>query len=1056
MSGRGDVLHLRLFICGIEVPVIGAMVSATEGSPAAAQIEIIPTDRGLRLLPRSKVHLFFLDYDAVNAGSPREDAEVDPERLIRSDLYKLMFSGELFTINYSKTGFGSRSMVMQCLDDSNLWDTSYLYLLRYANGDTGDGAIVQNTSPFLGALAQTSDVLGNPELLVTQLASSSAAPLTPSLRASGGILGGLFSVLELIGGLPGKYVGVTSWHTIQEARVRLMDQLAGDDGEISRKIYDSQVFQEWLKDRLGDRGTVISFRDVISMINSYIFYGVVPNPVARYVPGSRVPPVWPVDLARGTTGLVPEFDEMVKKVEELVRADFPNVKRNSGYRSNEENAALYREMGLPAPKEDSSAHNLGYAVDLGGHGQQHIGFGWQQTPYKSEEAFTGTTNYSIHRKIRYYQLVHSVGEKVGVAVGDLEQYLTPNDITELKNVKAFYLAIKAAVAQVGGLSWGAAVAPTWGDPPPTDLMCQYLGFEGIDPVHVARIGWSQLSAKNAGSGNATANEAFYKALDPRERMLTQYFRPDCWFVSPPRCNIIFPEEINSFSFTRQMMRETTRLQLMTHNLMIGESALLNQSYFAPTFATTKSLTSAGSGMVSEVVIYPHEKFSGIVPKLERISDVAIYARLTEDHKITEDQKKLDITEKAEEFNEAAQSQIDLWAARTATFNFLSHRYSSRMCTVAGRFMPRIVCGFPALIIDKPAKTSSEIANAQMPVHFMGMVRSVAHSLSQSGGSTNLTLSHARSHKSRDELDDLPDDLFKVQEDRVTSRDYTIVLGEQMAREDYIFVHTLWIAWLDAQKYQRDGSFTFNQVAHAVPPEKGTLSNIRVLNLAGKDFLEEGPAEDKPPVLPEFEDEQASYPDKVIQVGTVGDTERVEMKFRSVTYTISEGEDGRVFALEDAIRPPWFSDQYQNANIGRLYKDFFGCSSLVSLYGNQDIEHSTNSLVAEYSKKSGGGENAATWIYHRTLRAFASLPQVLGDRSQVGFHSWAVGPYEALEHLVLESTGETDEAGNAAKLTSSSFPGTEETIEPKLDPRGERSRRVVAYRNELLSFHGLRG
>jgi len=55
-------LQLRCFIEGIEVPVVSASVSIQPDAPAQCQIQIPATDKAHQFLPRSLVHLFFLDF----------------------------------------------------------------------------------------------------------------------------------------------------------------------------------------------------------------------------------------------------------------------------------------------------------------------------------------------------------------------------------------------------------------------------------------------------------------------------------------------------------------------------------------------------------------------------------------------------------------------------------------------------------------------------------------------------------------------------------------------------------------------------------------------------------------------------------------------------------------------------------------------------------------------------------------------------------------------------------------------------------------------------------
>ena len=64
----GHKLDLRLFIEGVEVPVIGASVNLAPNTPVAASIQVIATDKVHFLYPRTLVHLFF--YDFVGAENP--------------------------------------------------------------------------------------------------------------------------------------------------------------------------------------------------------------------------------------------------------------------------------------------------------------------------------------------------------------------------------------------------------------------------------------------------------------------------------------------------------------------------------------------------------------------------------------------------------------------------------------------------------------------------------------------------------------------------------------------------------------------------------------------------------------------------------------------------------------------------------------------------------------------------------------------------------------------------------------------------------------------------
>jgi hypothetical protein len=61
MGATGQYLHLRLFLEGVEVPVISAQIQSQKNSPAAASIQIVANDYALDLRPRTLVHLSRLE-----------------------------------------------------------------------------------------------------------------------------------------------------------------------------------------------------------------------------------------------------------------------------------------------------------------------------------------------------------------------------------------------------------------------------------------------------------------------------------------------------------------------------------------------------------------------------------------------------------------------------------------------------------------------------------------------------------------------------------------------------------------------------------------------------------------------------------------------------------------------------------------------------------------------------------------------------------------------------------------------------------------------------------
>src|SRR6185369_5336666 len=69
------------------------------------------------------------------------------------------------------------------------------------------------------------------------------------------------------------------------------------------------------------------------------------------------------------------------------------------------------------------------------------------------------------------------------------------------------------------------------------------------------------------------------------QLFNQLFLPDAFFASPPRCNIIFPDQYTSLSYSRNFMREISRICLQGGLGIIANGAkgaeLFTSHYLAP-------------------------------------------------------------------------------------------------------------------------------------------------------------------------------------------------------------------------------------------------------------------------------------------------------------------------------------------------------------------------------------------------------------------------------------------------------------------------------------------
>jgi len=854
MSGKianAEELGLRLYIEGLLVPVISANVTVSVGTAASASIEIVAAESALRLLPRSMIHLFYLDAAAKEAGKSH------------SFHYKLLFAGELISTSYNKAGFGSRSIVLSCMDFTNLWDSHYLYMAQYTSGAQNDqNGIIGRRKTFYGAGAagtfEFDDIQNNPHLFISYMASNREQCLTPSLKDSKKIMGGLFSVLELLGGVQGAFSGLNDWVTVEDRRVRLMDQMSSDSGDTAGALWAQEVFNEWLGGSLGESGALITFREIVNLVNRYIYYESVAIPNGQYIAGENGIPAWtvatvPAGGSTVTSDLRTPFKEHVEELvirmnyyldtytwehlcglagvavantggEAATSTSISSTVRGTNPASMHSNgtAADMTAGGLKSSGYDSrtlaevSGHGS-YAADGGWYGAMHRFFlearGGRKGDYKrmlkdiaqdlgltvSEtnagghnvlhmthssggggggisltEAFTLSAWNTITPDVLLQKLIEVVkiaSLTSGMVWGDVHV----EDINTWFAYKVFYWLKTEAIAEMMGRSGslsdkGAYVYPSGTIPADRGLYEIYtgigygeeFGIYGVtatdyvwtgmgaspDPVHVqysTGITGVNLTTELDGTGFGVAavipEGVETVSIDAeRERLILHTFRPNIWFVPPPVCNIIFPEETASFAVSRAMLREVSRLQLDSYNSILqgsASNAILRNTWYAPEFESGESLQAAGIGS-SNSIIYQHEKFSGIIPKYEKIPNIAHVA--VPGVPAPAGTTPLSLSE-AEEFGTEA-----------SEWNLLTYRFQARQASVTAKFLPRIVCGFPLLFIDHPGFVDSDSTEA--PSQYLGMAQTVTHSVSQGGAQTTVMLSHVRSHKDGDLADDL--------------------------------------------------------------------------------------------------------------------------------------------------------------------------------------------------------------------------------------------------------------------------------------------------------------
>lgn len=751
MGAAGQQLGLRLFLEGLEVPVVAANVQVGINSPAVASIQVVPGDRLLELKARTMVHLFFWDYTrdnlpAIDALDPEAVAahleiSIDeardiiankPETLADIDDlkgYRLLFAGEVIGVTLVKTPAG-RQAVLQCSDFSTYWDTTYQFFVSYSpNGNfLGTSAAV-----WAGGSSMFDDLTAGHTSVMNEYLRRK--PKTPGLENVGGLTGGIISLLEAMGGVPSHTHGVNDFFTIAELKNHILQQIVAESNDdTAQRLFDDKAFMDWLTRGMSSLGQLTTFRDMMKLLFKYVYYEVVPNPAAMYTPGER-PTITKknqvVSVTTGGSGLSDGAKDQVKEMRDRA--------------ASESNAAT--------------------SVD------------------KAPGSFLGFDYARL-----YIERLTSILGTEGAASGPSRDYLNKS-ITHLEGVEK--------IPNLGPLPFNQ------------DLQADESQDRARGPAAAAIIRNSKrwnlvkenLDKALIDAPGRTSKRAIEKQVGGKpkvDRLNTQIFRPDCFFAAPPRCNVLFPDQYTQFSFSRNFLQEVTRLRLSVGWLFGASSGgLLAEYHFAPATTDIKKLAKK-QGNSSIRALLPWEKYSGILPKFETIHEINYVAGRNERKKGISKGKIV--------------GQAKSYPQRVANFNYMKYRFAARTCEVSARFNPFLVCGFPALIIERPfvidpnSPMDSERLTAALervnsgreqkiskddisdhireiarefgaPSQYLGMIAALSHNVDQSGGGTSIVLTHARTHRITE------DDFLNVFSKELTNDVETELVSTALDAED---------------------------------------------------------------------------------------------------------------------------------------------------------------------------------------------------------------------------------------------------------------------------------
>lgn len=455
-----------------------------------------------------------------------------------------------------------------------------------------------------------------------------------------------------------------------------------------------------------------------------------------------------------------------------------------------------------------------------------------------------------------------------------------------------------------------------------------------------------------------------------QRLHTQILRPDCWFVAPPRCNVIFPDMYSQFSYERNFLSETTRVLLMEFDTLIGRDELLANRILAPNIGFNSTSLSKKANTSDYRLLMDHEIHTGILPKTEWLSNIASVGAKT-----TADQKK------------KIRGRRMSWMDRVSLWHFFRYRFASRQASVGMRFNPFVVCGFPGVVIKAPyivpggvkAKLEGDgtsVSDDQLlnlidenasvlnaPNQIIGMFGSVSHNVDQSGGSTSVSIHHARRHRGVDDAF-IENFITGLGSSKTRAVKTSITLAQAEGNPKLLNI----LAGVTPQTTPANKpSFVLKQPTQV----SAQYSALSFDPISGQ--MVETPTDTTHTILQESSYDPPIDPPPLTVRGRIAKTAREDILVPSQPGSITTGSKNGIYGkqgatvlgvevlnaslitipgygqmfnavdlfedvpitlegtvpIEEIIRPAWFSNSYSNALIGtNIYDPFFGCGSVV--------------------------------------------------------------------------------------------------------------------------------
>jgi len=244
--GTGANIKVRLYMEGrlLENAFSSMNVSGNTGSPAVAQLELVPTNAIKHILPGTWVHIFTTDPWDQNPAGDLSD-------------FKLLFEGVVVSRGFVRRD-GGRAFTVTCADPSVYWAEARQFWLNIASAN--GGMVDQILTAQSGGYSRFKTINASGVFGIVNAALGGAKD-QPEER----FMDTMISAIDDVGNVNPFYANLRN-------RLRLTDRIIRGPAGKTSKLFELAMFSDFIDGLAGRTGGQTSLADMVNQLLSAIMH----------------------------------------------------------------------------------------------------------------------------------------------------------------------------------------------------------------------------------------------------------------------------------------------------------------------------------------------------------------------------------------------------------------------------------------------------------------------------------------------------------------------------------------------------------------------------------------------------------------------------------------------------------------------------------------------------------------------------------------------------------------------------------------------------------------